>query len=105
MLGLAVGIPFVLLLPKAQDDWLYSAIALGAGGVLLLVGVWRRRLVLSLGSAALTLSVLGIQYFAKLGQTVHWGLLSLGFGVLLLTVAVLYERRLKSVLPPLHEFE
>lgn len=44
------------------------------------------------------LIVLCVQYFAKLTQAVHWGLLALGFGVLVLCFAAAYERKLKRLL-------
>ncbi|HEY6559183.1 MAG TPA: hypothetical protein VI072_17990 [Polyangiaceae bacterium] len=49
-------------------------------------------------SSGAVLIVLCVQYFAKLTQAVHWGLLALGFGVLVLCFAAAYERKLKRLL-------
>ena len=42
-----------------------------------------------------------VQYFAKLSEELHWGLLALGFGLALLAFATLYERKIKVLLPEL----
>ena len=65
------------------------------------LGVWARRaLLVSVAGVALLLNLL-IQYFAKIGSQLHWGLVVLGFGLLLLALAVFYERRIKHLLPQL----
>ncbi len=47
---------------------------------------------------------LAIQYFAKLWDLFPASLLVLVFGLLLLAVGVLYERRLKHLLPGLRDW-
>lgn len=100
-----VGAPFLLSLPSVVNDLGYSALALGSGTLLLVFALAKRRLFLGAASTALVLVLLGVQYFAKLSQAFHWGLLSLGLGLFLVTLAVLYERRLKAWLPRLGEWE
>ena len=45
-----------------------------------------------------------VQYFAKLHEAVHWGLLAVGFGVALLGLAILYEKKVKHLLPKLKQW-
>jgi hypothetical protein len=92
------GVFCLLSFPVVREDVLYSTLVLLWGGAGLLIAVWRRRLLLSSASAGLVLLVLGVQYFAKLTRAVHWGLLALGFGLLLLCLAAAYERKLKRLL-------
>jgi uncharacterized membrane protein len=56
-----------------------------------------------LASGALLVN-LAIQYFAKLWDLFPASLLVLVFGLLLLAVGVLYERRLKHLLPGLRDW-
>jgi hypothetical protein len=97
--GVGAGIPFVLSLAVARDDLFYSSMALLLGGAALAVALVYRRLLLAMASAGLMLLVLSVQYFAKLGATLHWGLLAVGFGLVVLCAATLYERKLKQLLP------
>jgi hypothetical protein len=98
-LGVAAGVAFLLSLPVARDDLFYSTMALSFGGAGLTVALLRWRLVLALASAAVMLLVLCVQYFAKLAGALHWGLLAVGFGLLVLLAGTLYERKLKQLLP------
>jgi hypothetical protein len=98
-LGAGAGVAFLLSLPVARDDLFYSTMALAFGGAGLTVALLRWRLVLALASAAVMLLVLSVQYFAKLASALHWGLLAVGFGLLVLLAGMLYERRLKQLLP------
>jgi hypothetical protein len=74
-----------------------TAVVLGDAG--LTVALLRWRLVLALASATVVLLVLCVQYFAKLAGALHWGLLAVGFGLIVLFFATLYERKLKQLLP------
>jgi hypothetical protein len=65
----------------------------------LTVALLRWRLALALTSAAVMVLVLSVQYFAKLKSALHWGVLAVGFGILVLLAAALYERKLKQLLP------
>ena len=99
------GVAFLLSLPVARDDLFYSSMALAFGGAALAVALLRFRLILAVAGAALTLLVLCIQYFAKLAAALHWGLLAVGFGLLVLFAATLYERKLKQLLPDFERWE
>lgn len=101
----AVGAPLLISLPSVVSDLAYSSLALVSGVSLLLVALWKRRLFLAFASAVLSLLILGVQYFAKLSQAFHWGLLSLGLGLFLVTLAVLYEKRIRVWLPKLGVWE
>lgn len=97
-LSIGPGVFFLLSVPVARSDVTYSGFVLISGGIALTAAVWRRRLLLSMASAGLLLLVLCVQYFAKLTQAVHWGLVALGFGLLILCLAAAYERKLKRLL-------
>jgi hypothetical protein len=100
-----VGAPLLLSLPSVVSDLAYSALGLVSGTLFLVFALAKRRLVLAAASTLLVLLLLGVQYFAKLSQALHWGLLCLGLGVFLVTLAVLYERRIKAWLPRLGAWE
>lgn len=91
-------------LSVARGDLFYAGLSLIGGGALLAVGVLSRHALLSVGSAAALFVVLAVQYFAKLSVVVPWSLLVLGFGVALFALGVLYEKKLKTMLPRLTDW-
>jgi hypothetical protein len=98
-LGVGAGVAVLLSFPAAAEDLFYSSLALVLGGMGLTVALLRWRLVLALTSATVIVLVLSVQYFAKLKSALHWGVLAVGFGILVLLLAALYERKLKQLLP------
>jgi hypothetical protein len=98
-LAVGAGVAVLLSLPVATEDLFYSSMALILGGLGLTLALVRYRLVLAWSSAAVMLLVLSVQYFAKLKGALHWGVLAVGFGILVLMAAALYERKLKRLLP------
>ena len=65
------------------------------------IGLVKRRVVL-VGAAAISLVVeTFVQYFAKLHDALPWGFLALGFGVVLLALAFLFERKVRPHLEEL----
>lgn len=88
-----------------KTDLFYAALSLLGGGSLLTLGVLRRRALLSIGSALGLLTVLSIQYFAKLSTLVPWSALALAFGVTLFGLGIVFEKRLKALLPTLRQWD
>ncbi len=85
-------------------DLFYPLVVLGVGAAFLVVGATTRRATLVvLASGALVVN-LSIQYFAKLWELVPVSLLVLVFGLTLLAGGVLYERRIKHLLPGLRDW-
>jgi hypothetical protein len=93
------GVPLLSSLPEVESELAFAGLTLVSGVSLLGIALWRKRLFLALASSVLLLSLFTIQYFAKLSQAVHWGILCVGFGLVLLASGVLYEKKLKGVLP------
>lgn len=90
-------------LVRGQDVF-YPLVVLGVGAVVLVVGATTRRATLVvLASAALVVN-LSIQYFAKLWDVFPVSLLVMVFGIALLAGGVVYERRIKHLLPGLREW-
>lgn len=91
----------LLTLPRCDREFFYiTVLTLGGLGVMAL-GVWgRRAMLVGTASVALLLNLV-IQYFAKLSQVMHGGLVAVGFGLGLLGLAILYERKVKGLLPQL----
>ena len=95
---------FTLQSVVRYHDAFYPLVILAASAVCLAVGATTKHATLVvLASAALLLN-LAIQYFAKLASVMPASLLTLVFGLLLLAGGVLYERRLKHLLPGLREW-
>lgn len=86
------------------DDWFYPAVCVSVGAVVLALGVGTRRATLAVLASVALVANLSIQYFAKLRDAVPLSLLVLGFGVVLLVGGVLYERRVRHLLPRLREW-
>jgi hypothetical protein len=85
-------------------DGFYPIILLGLGAACFVVGATTKRATLVvLASAALLLN-LSIQYFAKLWDVLPASLLVLVFGLALLAGGVVYERRLKHLVPGLRDW-
>lgn len=97
-LALFFGVPAVASLPHPGGALLFDALVVAGGGVALGAGVALRRSATVLTSASVLVVELFVQYFAQLGRSLPWGVLALGFGVALLAMGALYERRLKTVL-------
>ncbi len=91
----------VLSFSVLGDDLFYAALSLIGGGALLALGVFGRRALLAVGSAVALFLILSVQYFAKLSSAVPWSALALGFGLALFALGVLYEKKLKGLLPEL----
>jgi hypothetical protein len=81
------------------DSWEYPAILLAGAAVVLSLGVSTKRAALvAIAGAALVLNV-WIQYFGKLKEYVPVSLLCVGFGVALLVGGVLFEKKMRPLLP------
>jgi hypothetical protein len=94
----------LLSLPDADDEFFYISLILAGTVGSIALGVWGRRAMhVAIASSALLLNLF-IQYFAKLSEEIHWGLLALGFGIALLLLAILYERKIRHLLPKLKEW-
>ncbi len=86
------------------DDFFYPGVILLAGTFALALGVVRRHVVIvALASGALLLN-LWIQYFQKLRDTFPTAVLVIGFGIGLLVAGVLYERKIRHILPKLKDW-
>ncbi|MBX3472706.1 MAG: hypothetical protein KF878_38120, partial [Planctomycetes bacterium] len=85
-------------------DWFYPLLLLVGGAAVIGLGVWQRRAVLVAAAALALVLNLWLQYFVKLYDRVHMFGLLLGFGLGLIVFALLYERRVKRVLPVLREW-
>ncbi len=86
------------------DDFFYPLILLAAAVLVLVAGVFTRRATLVLLAAVALLLNLWIQYFAKLRHAFPTSVLVLGFGLSLLVFGVLYERRVRHLLPRLESW-
>ncbi len=87
-----------------SEDFFYPAAILLTGTFALALGVARRHVVIvALASGALLLN-LWIQYFQKLRDTFPTAVLVIGFGIGLLVAGVIYERKIRHVLPKLKEW-
>jgi hypothetical protein len=86
------------------DDWFYAACCIGAGAGVLALGVGTRRATLAVLASVALVANLSIQYFAKLREALPTSMLVIGFGLALLVGGVLYERRVRDVLPRLREW-
>ncbi|MCO5171039.1 MAG: hypothetical protein M9894_32345 [Planctomycetes bacterium] len=87
-----------------MSDWFYPLVLLIGGATVIGLGVWQRRAVLVAAAALALVLNLWLQYFAKLHDRVPTFGLLLGFGVGLLVFGLLYERRVKRVLPVLRQW-
>ena len=85
-------------------DWLYPLLILGGGAVVIGLGVHQRRALLVACAALALLLNLWLQYFAKLHDRLPTFGLLLGFGLGLVAFGLLYERRVKKILPVLREW-
>jgi hypothetical protein len=92
---------FTLASIVRYDDWFYPAACLGAAAGVLALGIVTRRATLAVLASAALIANLSIQYFAKLRDVVPTSMLVIGFGVVLLAGGVLYERRVRHLLPRL----
>ncbi|MBL4846260.1 MAG: hypothetical protein JKY65_12085 [Planctomycetes bacterium] len=101
----AFGLLTLLSMGDVKNDFFFiSLLALGGLGAIA-IGVYARRAMFVTISAVALLINLFIQYFAKLTAFgVPWGFLAVGFGIALLILAILYERRIKGFLPQLREW-
>jgi len=95
----------LLSLPDADEDLFYAGTLLLGGGAVVGLGLWARRAMLVVIAGAALLLNAFVQYFAKLGDALHWSLLTVGFGLALLGLGFLYERRVKHLLPQLKEWK
>ncbi len=95
------GFVFTVLSLTETDDFFYPLVILGGGVLVLVLGVVSRRAALVLVATVLLLVNLWIQYFAKLYDHVPLALLLLGFGLAVLAGGILYERRVRHLLPEL----
>ncbi len=103
-LTLFFSVVTILSLPDADQELFYAALVLLGGAAVVGLGVVSRRTVLvAVGAGGLILNLF-IQYFAKLSQVAHWGFVAVGFGLLLLALAVVYERKVKALLPAMKEW-
>ncbi|HBP22329.1 MAG TPA: hypothetical protein DEA08_31670, partial [Planctomycetes bacterium] len=88
-----------------ESDLVYIGLLLLGGLAAIALGAYGRRASYVAISALVLLGNLFLQYFAKLTAAgVPWGFLAVGFGVALLVLAILYERRVKGFLPQLREW-
>lgn len=95
---------FTILSLARVEDWFYPLVLLVGVAVIIALGVWQRRAVLvACAGLALVLN-LWLQYFAKLHEHLPTFGLLLGFGIGLLGFGLLYERRVKRILPVLREW-
>jgi hypothetical protein len=90
-------------LARSKDSF-YPLVILGVGTACVVVGATTKRATLVLLASGALLLNLSIQYFAKLWDVFPASLLVLVFGLALLAGGVLYERRLKHLLPGLREW-
>ncbi len=99
--GAFFGVFGLLCLPHLERDYLFMSILFAGGALMIAVGLVKRRVVL-VGAAAISLVVeTFVQYFAKLHEALPWGFLALGFGVVLLALAFLFERKVRPHLEEL----
>lgn len=80
------------------DDVVYPLLVLAGGVALLAVGITRERLMLVAGAVVGLALNAWVQYFARLHGVLPTPLLMIGFGLSILGVGVLYERRMKGLL-------
>jgi len=101
----ALGLLTLLSLPQVRDDLFFIGLLLAFGFAAVAIGVFARRaMYVSIASIALVINLF-VQYFAKLTAIgVPWGFLAVGFGIALLGLAIFYERRVKSFIPKLKEW-
>lgn len=101
----ALGLLTLLSLPDVQSDVFYIGLLMVFGLAAVAAGVFgRRAMYVTIASVALVINLF-VQYFAKLTAAgVPWGFLAVGFGIALLVLAILYERRIKGFLPQLKEW-
>lgn len=86
------------------DDFFHPAAILVTGTLALMIGVARRHVIIvGLASGGLLLN-LWIQYFEKLRNAFPTAALVIGFGLALLGAGVLYERKVRHVLPRLESW-
>lgn len=101
----ALGLLTLLSFPQVQQDLFFIGLLLAFGFAAMVVGVFARRaMYVSIAAVALLINLF-VQYFAKLTALgVHWAFLAVGFGVALLVLGVIYERRIKGFIPQLREW-
>ncbi|RMG10517.1 MAG: hypothetical protein D6731_17310 [Planctomycetota bacterium] len=92
------GLLTVLSFAHPVRDTFYVFLLLAGGALALGAGLRLRRAMLVWVAGPALLLTLVVQYFAKLSQVAPFGLVAVGFGLLLLGAAVLYERKLKQLL-------
>ena len=92
---------FTLQSILCYDDFFYPVVLGGVAVVVLGGGVATRRATLVLFASISLVLNLWIQYFAKLRHAFPTSVLVLGFGLGLLAFGVLYERRVRHLLPKL----
>ncbi len=97
-LALFLGVPAIASLPHPGSALLFDVTVVAGAALGLGAGIALRRSTTVLASASVLVVELFVQYFAQLGRSLPWGVLALGFGVALLSLGALYERRLKSML-------
>lgn len=83
------------------DDYLSPLVVLVGGLCVLGLGMRSKRAALVLAAAIGLLVNLSIQYFAKLSDVFPIFLLVLGFGLGFLALGILYERKIRHLLPEL----
>lgn len=88
-------------LSLAENDLLYPLLVFAGGGALIGLGVYQRRAALATLATGGLIVNLWIQYFQKLSDAVPVSLLCVGFGLALLACGVLYERKVRHLLPAL----
>ena len=99
--GVALFLFELTCLSLSENDLLYPALVFLGGGALLGLGIYQRRAALAtLATGGLILN-LWIQYFQKLSDALPVSLLCVGFGLALLACGVLYERKVRHMLPAL----
>ena len=96
------GLLTLLSLPHCDEEFFYISLLIFGGLIVMALGVWgRRAMFVSIASVALLLNLI-VQYFAKLSQLgAPTGLLAVGFGIGLLLLAVIWEQKVKALLPRL----
>lgn len=95
---------FTIASAARYDDWFYPLLCVGVAAGVLGLGVATRRATLALLASGALLTNLTIQYFAKLRDVFPTAVLVMGFGIVLLAGGVLYERRVRHLLPQLRSW-
>ena len=99
--GTFFGVLGLLSLPHLERDYFFMSTLFVGGAVIIAFGLAKRR-VLLVGATSVSLVLESfVQYFAKLHDALPWGLLALGFGLALLALALLFERKVRPHLPEL----